>query len=66
MKVNEEYIRHLIKCHGLTQNQFAIKVGVSKATISRILNGKRGAGGEFIGGIIKAFPKSKLEDLFKL
>ena len=36
----EKAIKEFIKSEGMSNNEFARKAGVSKGTISRILNGK--------------------------
>lgn len=66
MKPNKEYIVQLIKDKNWSQNKFAMKAGVSKTTVSRWINGKRGAGAELIAGIIKAFPDEPIKRLFFL
>ena len=49
-----------------TGNQLAMKMGVSRMEVSRILRGKRIGGKKCIGGLIKAFPDVELKDLFFL
>ncbi|WP_145722676.1 helix-turn-helix transcriptional regulator, partial [Bacillus licheniformis] len=44
-------------------NQLAIEIGVSPATLSRVLNGERRPGQLVIGKMIQYFNK-KFEDLF--
>ncbi|ADL50526.1 helix-turn-helix transcriptional regulator [Clostridium cellulovorans] len=66
MKPNKQYIVELINKNRWSQNKFAIKAGVSKTTVSRWINGKRGAGSELIAGIIRAFPNEPIEKLFFL
>ena len=48
-------IKALRKHTGLTQGDFAIKIGVSTTTISEVLLNKKGAGMNVIQGIISAF-----------
>lgn len=64
MRPNKEYILELINKNNWSQNNFAKKAGVSNATISRWINGKRGAGSELIAGIIRAFPNESINKLF--
>lgn len=64
MVPEKEYILSLIKKRGWTLNQFAIKAGVSSATVSRWVNGKRGAGPDLIGGILRVFPEENIRNLF--
>jgi transcriptional regulator with XRE-family HTH domain len=64
MILNIEYIKKLMCEKNMSERQLAIKSGLSSATISRILTGKRGAGAKTIAGIRKAFPKEALDKLF--
>lgn len=66
LQPNKKYILELINRNNWSQNKFAKKAGVSNATISRWINGKRGAGSELIAGIIKAFPNEPINKLFFL
>lgn len=42
----------------------AMKMGVSRMEVSRLLRGRRVGGKKCIGGLIKAFPDAELKDLF--
>lgn len=64
MQPNKDYIMELIQKSNWSQNKFAMKAGVSKTTVSRWINDKRGAGSELIAGIIRAFPNEPIEKLF--
>ncbi|EJO5348252.1 helix-turn-helix transcriptional regulator [Clostridium botulinum] len=66
MKPNKKYILYLMNKNNWSQNKLAQKAGGSNSTISRWINGKRGAGLELIGGIIKAFPNESIDKLFFL
>lgn len=66
MKPNKFYIMELLHKNNWSQNKFAMKAGVSNTTISRWINGKRGAGAELMAGIVKAFPGEPIEKLFIL
>ncbi|QGH20203.1 helix-turn-helix domain-containing protein [Clostridium butyricum] len=66
MQPNKDYVMELIHRSNWSQNKFAMKAGVSKTTISRWINGKRGAGSELIAGIIRAFPNEPIDKLFFL
>lgn len=66
MQPNIEYIKSLLRKRGWSNHKLAIKAGVSKATIGRVLSGKRGAGKKVIAGLIKAFPDEPLDKLFIL
>lgn len=65
MNLNSLKIKELMKEKNLSQNQLAIKANVSKGTISRVINGKRGAGRKVIVGLLRIFPDETLESLFK-
>lgn len=66
MKPNIEYIKQKMEQHKWTGSQLAIKMGVSRMEVSRILREKRVGGKKCIGGLIKAFPDADLKDLFFL
>ena len=64
MKPNIEYIKQEMERHKWTGSQLAIKIGVSRIEVSRLLRGKRVGGKKCIGGLIKALPDADLKDLF--
>ena len=66
MFLNLEFLKELIEKNGLSLRQLARKSGLSSATISRIITGKRGAGTRSLAGIRKAFPEEPLDKLFLL
>ncbi len=66
MKPNIEYIKQKMEQHKWTGSQLAIKMGVSRMEVSRLLREKRVGGKKCIGGLIKAFPDADLKDLFFL
>ncbi len=66
MRLNVGYVEELIKKRGWSERQLAMKSGLSPATISRIITGKRGAGTRTLSGIMKAFPNEPLDRLFIL
>lgn len=66
MSLNIEYLKEIIKEKGWSERQFALKTGLSSATISRILNNKRGAGVKAMGAIRKALKDVPMEKLFFL
>lgn len=66
MKPNIEYIKQEMERHKWTGSQLAMKMGVSRMEVSRLLRGKRVGGKKCIGGLIKAFPDADLKDLFFL
>lgn len=66
MRLNVEYLQDILKQKQWSERQFALKTGLSPATVSRILNKKRGAGVKAIGAIRKALPEESLDKLFFL
>lgn len=64
MKPNLEYIKKEMERHKWTGSQLAMKMGVSRMEVSRILRGKRIGGKKCIGGLIKAFPDADMDKLF--
>ena len=66
MEVNKNYVIQLMSAKKLTMGNLAKKAGVSTSTISRWLNGKRGAGRQLMSGIHKAFPNEPIDKLFFL
>jgi transcriptional regulator with XRE-family HTH domain len=66
MLLNVKYLQTLIEKKGWSERQFAMKCGLSSATVSRIISGKRGAGTRALVGIMKALPNEPLEKLFFL
>ena len=66
MRVNVEYLKELLSERGWSQNKFALKAGVSRATVCRVIKGSRGAGKNMINGMIKVFPDEPISKLFFL
>jgi transcriptional regulator with XRE-family HTH domain len=66
MLLNVDYVKELIREKGWSERKLAMKAGISHATVSRIINGKRRAGVRAITGIRKAFPEEPKEKLFNL
>lgn len=64
MKPNIKYIKNEMIRHKWTGSQLAVKMGVSRMEVSRLLRGKRVGGKKCIGGLIKAFPDADLNELF--
>jgi len=50
-----------LKQIGMRKCDFADLLGVSRATISNALHGRKGIGRKFEGGFIRAFPQERLE-----
>ena len=53
---NSVYIKEFVQQKGLSDRRFALVLGMSPATISRILSGNRGAGSKVIGLVMQKFP----------
>jgi transcriptional regulator with XRE-family HTH domain len=66
MILNVAYLAELLEKNGWSKRQLARNSGLSIATISRIISGKRGAGSRTLTGIRKAFPNEPIEKLFFL
>lgn len=66
MKLNVDYLKGLLEKRGWSERNLALRSGLSIATISRIISGKRGLGSRTISGIIRAFPEESMEKLFFL
>lgn len=66
MKLNVDYLKEVMEEKQWTMGQLSMKTGLSKTTICRILNGKRGAGAKSIGAIAKALPEEPFDKLFFL
>lgn len=66
MLLNVEYVRQLMKQNGWSERELGRKAGISCATISRVLNNKRGAGARTLAGIRRAFPDEPTSKLFFL
>lgn len=66
MKPNIEYIKKEMARRKWTGSQLAMKMGVSRMEVSRLLRNKRVGGKKCIGGLIRAFPDADLKDLFFL
>lgn len=64
MKPNIEYVKRETERRKWTGSQLAMKMGVSRIEVSRLLRGKRVGGKKCIGGLINAFPDADLHDLF--
>ena len=64
MKPNIEYIKIEMERHKWSGSQLAMKMGVSRMEVSRLLRGKRVGGKKCIGGLIKAFPDADINELF--
>lgn len=66
MKPNIEYIKREMERRKWSGSKLAMKMGVSRMEVSRLLRGKRIGGKKCIGGLIKAFPDADMSELFFL
>lgn len=66
MTLNVDYLKSVLCKKGWSERQFALKTGLSAATVSRIINQKRGAGAKTIGAVRKALKDEPLDKLFFL
>lgn len=64
IKPNIKFIRELLRERNWSERKLAHRTGLSQATVSRILSGKRGAGIKTLKGLRKVFPDISLEMLF--
>ena len=67
MTINFDALQRHRKVHRIeTDDQLAKKVGVSKATVSRVLAGQRLPTNQFIAGILRTFDAVHFHELFNL
>jgi transcriptional regulator with XRE-family HTH domain len=66
MRPNIEFIKGMMAEKKWSGGQLALKMGVSRMEVSRLLRGERVGGKKCIGGLIKAFPGIPIEKLFFL
>lgn len=66
MTLNVQYVEVLMERKGWSMRRLASRAGLSAATVSRIINGRRGAGTRALEGFRKAFPEEPVDKLFIL
>lgn len=66
MRPNIERIKLELDQRNWSGSQLAMKMGVSRMEVSRLLRGQRVGGKKCIGGLIKAFPQIPIDELFFL
>lgn len=66
MRPNIEFIKSEMERHKWSGSQLAMKMGVSRMEVSRLLRGQRIGGKKCIAGLMKAFPDVPFETLFFL
>ena len=57
-------LRNALDEAGLTQAELADRMGISKASLSRVLRGQRSPGSKFIAALKAAFPEKPMESFF--
>lgn len=60
-QIMNQRLQQFINAEGLTQSQFADRIGVAKASVSHILAGRNKPGFDFIEGLSRQFPNLSLE-----
>lgn len=63
--IDIEFLNSLMKVKGMNESEFSQAIGVSRSTVSRVMNGKRGAGNKFIFGVLNTFPDVSYGQLIK-
>ena len=63
MKVKSEKVKELQSANGISQNQMADQIGVTKGGLSNALSGKRGVGRKTLVGLLKLFPDESVASL---
>jgi transcriptional regulator with XRE-family HTH domain len=66
MKPNIKYIQSLVFKKGWSQSEFAKQLGMSRAEVNRLFNGRRKGGTKLAGNLIRVFSDEPLEMLFFL
>ncbi len=66
MKPNIALIQSELQKRNWSGSKLAMKMGVSRMEVSRLLRGERIGGKKCIGGLIKAFPEIPIDQLFFL
>jgi len=64
MKINKNEILIILKQNNWNLSDFARELGVSRGTVSRIMNEQRRPGSTFIGAFSKRFPREIINKYF--
>lgn len=65
--ITRDRFEALKSAHGITSDQeLAEKIGVNKATLYRVREGKTTPSAEFLARVVSAFPQASLDHLFTL
>ncbi|MHC1747483.1 MAG: helix-turn-helix domain-containing protein [Cellulosilyticaceae bacterium] len=62
--INKNKFNELLEHDNLTHAKFAMRLGVSRTQVWRILNFKSNPGAEFIAKFTKKYPNKKFEEYF--
>lgn len=63
--IDKKVIVEIMCIRGWSQNELARRVGVSKGTMSKVINGKRGTGRKVLAGLLKAIPETSYDLLIE-
>lgn len=61
--INQSYIKKLCESKGISQNQLASLIGVSRGALSNALSRKRGVGRKTLVGLLRVFPEETVSTL---
>lgn len=62
--LDSNILRNYLKVNGISEAEFAKKIGVAHSTVNRVLNGKRNPGGKFISGVLTEFRDLSFNEVF--
>ncbi|MEX0974298.1 MAG: helix-turn-helix transcriptional regulator [Bacillota bacterium] len=65
-RFSPERLRRALDESEMTQARLARKMGISRASLSRVLRGLRSPGSKFIAALKTAFPDKQMESFFDL
>lgn len=64
MNLNKDAIIDILEKENWNFSKFALELGISRATVSRVMNGQRSPSGVFISAFKKRFPKKSIDKYF--
>ncbi len=64
MEINKKEISLVLKKNKWNLTNFAQELGLSRCTVSRVMNNKRRPGGAFIGAFTRRFPDEPINKYF--
>ena len=62
--LDSNILRNYLKVNGISEAEFAKKIGVAHSTVNRVLNGKRNPGGKFISGVLTEYRDLSFNEVF--